>query len=165
MLIAIVASTPAGVIGQDQTMPWRLSSDLRRFKRLTMGGILLMGRKTYDSIGRPLPGRQMWVLTRNPDWRVDGVRTLSSDADVIAAAADQDVFVVGGGQIYRQWLPRCQEIWWTRVCADLSGDTRVELPLEKFEIVEQESFPITDRDEYCTDWLRLVRKHAAGFPG
>ena len=79
MLIAVVASTPDGVIGQDQTMPWRLSSDLRRFKKLTMGGTLLMGRKTYDSIGRPLPGRQTWVLTRNPDWSVDGVHRVAAE--------------------------------------------------------------------------------------
>lgn len=162
MLIAIVASTPDGVIGHDQTMPWRLSSDLRRFKRLTMGGILLMGRKTYDSIGRPLPGRQTWVLTRDADWRVEGVRTFRSDVDVIAAAADQNIFVVGGGEIYRQWLPRCQEIWWTRVNASVLGETRVELPLEEFEVVEQESFPISDQDEYRTDWLRMVRRNSAG---
>lgn len=161
MLIAIVASTPHGVIGQDQTMPWRLSSDLRRFKRLTMGGILLMGRKTYDSIGRPLPGRQTWVLTRDPQWHVEGVRTFSRDADVIAAAADQDIFVVGGGEIYRQWLPRCQEIWWTCVNAEVPGDTRVELPLTEFEVVEQERFPMSDQDEYRTDWLRLVRRNTA----
>ncbi len=161
MLIAIVASTPEGVIGQNQTMPWRLSSDLRRFKKLTMGGILLMGRKTYDSIGRPLPGRQTWVLTRNPDWRVDGVHTISSAAEVIAAAERQDIFVVGGGEIYRHWLPRCQEIWWTRVWATLRGDTQVELPLGEFEIVEQESFPITATDDYRTDWLRLVRREAS----
>ncbi|TWT65206.1 dihydrofolate reductase [Allorhodopirellula solitaria] len=158
MLIAIVASTPEGVIGQDQAMPWRLSSDLKRFKKLTMGGTLLMGRKTYDSIGRPLPGRQTWVLTRNPNWRIDGVRSMPSEAEVMAAAASQDIFVVGGGEIYRQWLPRCQEVWWTRVDAELSGDTRVDLNLEEFEVVQRESFPITDKDEYRTEWLRLVRK-------
>lgn len=163
MLIAVVASTPDGVIGQDQTMPWRLSSDLRRFKKLTMGGTLLMGRKTYDSIGRPLPGRQTWVLTRNPDWSVDGVHRVAADAEVIAAAARQDIFVVGGGEIYRHWLPHCQEIWWTRVWASLRGDTQIELPLAEFEIVEQESFPITDRDDYRTDWLRLVRREASGY--
>lgn len=160
MLIAVVASTPDGVIGQDQTMPWRLSSDLRRFKKLTMGGTLLMGRKTYDSIGRPLPGRQTWVLTRNPDWSAEGVHRVAGDAEVIDAAARQDIFVVGGGEIYRHWLPRCQEIWWTRVGASLRGDTLIELPLDEFEIVEQESFPITDQDDYRTDWLRLVRKEA-----
>ncbi len=162
MLIAIVASTPDGVIGQNQTMPWRLSSDLRRFKKLTMGGTLLMGRKTYDSIGRPLPGRETWVLTRNPEWHVDGVRTISSEADVLAAAERQDIFVVGGGEIYQQWFPRCQEIWWTRVWATLSGDTRVELPLDEFEIIEQESFPMTDADDHRTDWLRMVRNKATG---
>lgn len=158
MLIAIVASTPDGVIGLDQNMPWRLSSDLKRFKALTMGGTLMMGRKTFDSIGRALPGRQTWVMTRNPDWSFDGVTNIR-DADVIFAESRQrDVYVVGGGEIYRQWLPSCDQLWWTRVWAKLEGDTRVDLPLGDFRIVSQLSVPMTARDEYPTDWLRMKRK-------
>lgn len=158
MLIAIVASTPDGVIGQDQSMPWRLSSDLKRFKSLTMGGTLLMGRKTYDSIGRVLPGRQTWVLTRDSDWSAEGTRTFGSEQEVLREIGDENLFVVGGGQIYTQWLPKCQELWWTRVWAKLDGDTRVELPLGDFEIKTQLSVPMSTKDDYPTDWMRMVRR-------
>ena len=158
MLIAIVASTPEGVIGQDQTMPWRLSSDLKRFKSLTMGGTLLMGRKTFDSIGRVLPGRKTWVMTRDSNWTAEGARVIGSEDEVLREVGDQNVFVVGGGQIYQQWLPRCEELWWTRVWAKLQGDTRVELPLADFEIKTQLSVPMTAKDDYATDWMRMVRK-------
>jgi dihydrofolate reductase len=157
MLIAIVASTPDGVIGLEQTMPWRLSSDLRRFKKLTMGGTLLMGRKTFDSIGKPLPGRATWVLTRNRDWHVEGVKTVLDEAEVWEVAQHENVFVVGGGQIYQQWLPQCQELWWTRVWGKVPGDTKVDLPLDEFQTVSQLSVPMTAQDEYPTDWMRMVR--------
>ncbi|EMI56142.1 dihydrofolate reductase [Rhodopirellula sallentina] len=158
MLIAIVASTPEGVIGLDQSMPWRLSSDLRRFKKLTMGGTLLMGRKTFDSIGRPLPGRETWVLTRNPEWHIDGVKPVHSEDEILQAAERKDIYVVGGGEIYRQWLPRCEELWWTRVWAKVPGDTKVDLPLHEFQTVSQTSVPMTDKDDYPTDWMRMLRK-------
>ncbi len=157
MLIAIVASTPEGVIGLEQNMPWRLSSDLRRFKKLTMGGTLLMGRKTFDSIGRPLPGRATWVLTRNQQWYVEGVKTVVDEAQVRELARQQNVFVVGGGQIYQQWLPQCQELWWTRVWGNVPGDTKVDLPLDEFQTISQLSVPMTAQDEYPTDWMRMVR--------
>lgn len=157
MLIAIVASTPAGVIGVDQDMPWRLSSDLRRFKKLTMGGTLLMGRKTYDSIGRPLPGRETWVLTRNPTWTASGVKVVGNERDVVKASEHRNVFVVGGGEIYRQWIPRCEQIWWTRVWAAVEGDTQIELPLSEFRIITQLSVIMNAKDEYPTDWLKMSR--------
>ena len=83
LLTAVVAMTPSGVIGRDGDMPWRLRSDLRRFKKLTMGGVLIMGRRTYDSIGRPLPGRRTIVITRNPDWSAEGVESADSPAAAI----------------------------------------------------------------------------------
>jgi len=157
MLIAIVASTPDGVIGRDQDMPWRLSSDLRRFKKLTMGGTLLMGRKTFDSIGRTLPGRQTWVMTRDQSWSAEGVRTFASEDAVLSALGQSDLFIVGGGEIYRQWLPRCEELWWTRVWAKIDGDTQIELPLSEFQIESQLSVIMKDKDDYPTDWLQMKR--------
>ena len=87
-LTAVVAMTPTGVIGKDGDMPWRLSSDLQRFKRLTMGGVLIMGRRTFDSIGRALPGRRTIVVTRNAEWRFDGVDTASSPEKAVEMAGD-----------------------------------------------------------------------------
>ncbi|WP_404310771.1 dihydrofolate reductase [Neorhodopirellula lusitana] len=159
MLIAIVASTPDGVIGLDQSMPWRLSTDLKRFKKLTMGGKLVMGRKTFESIGRPLPGRETWVLTRNADWSVPGVKTITDPRDIDRAAENEDIFIVGGGEIYRQWLPKCQQLWWTRVWASVPGDTKVDLPLSEFTTTSQTSIPMTAKDDYPTDWLRMRRKN------
>ncbi|WP_236696290.1 dihydrofolate reductase [Rhodopirellula islandica] len=157
-ITAVVAATPDGVIGDEQDMPWRLSSDLKRFKQTTMGGALIMGRKTFESIGRVLPGRQTIVLTRQDDWKFPGTQTASGKRDAIALAAQRRIFVVGGGQIYQQWFPWCTDLWWTRVWANISGDTRIELPLDEFEVVSQASFPVTAKDDYPTDWLRMRRR-------
>jgi dihydrofolate reductase len=158
MLTAIVASTPDGVIGQNNTMPWRLSSDLRRFKQLTMGGTLLMGRKTFDSIGRPLPGRQTWVLTRDRQWASDHVRTFHNLDSMIEAIGDGELFVVGGGEIYRELLPRCDQLWWTCVWANLEGDVRVDLPLDQFRVLSQLRVPMGAKDEFETQWFRMKRQ-------
>ena len=98
--------TPTGVIGLDGDMPWRLSSDLRRFKQLTMGGVLIMGRRTYDSIGRPLPGRRTIVVTRNPDWASAGVDSALNPEKAMEMAGQDRCFVVGGAEIYRQTIKK-----------------------------------------------------------
>ncbi len=159
-LTAVVAMTPAGVIGRDGDMPWRLSSDLRRFKRLTMGGVLIMGRKTYDSIGRPLPGRETIVITRNRTWSADGVTTAASPAEAVELIGQRRAYVVGGAEIYRQLLPDCQTLLLTRVLADVEGDTLLEMDLSGFSIVERTALPASDRDQYPTEFLRLVRRAA-----
>ncbi|HLT97331.1 MAG TPA: dihydrofolate reductase, partial [Acidimicrobiia bacterium] len=103
MPVTIVAAVARnGVIGLDGDIPWHLPDDLRRFKEMTMGGTLVMGRKTYESIGRPLPGRRTIVISGNPDLRIDGVETASSLEEALAMAGDSEIFVVGGGEIYRQ---------------------------------------------------------------
>ena len=104
-LTAILAITPAGVIGRDGGLPWRLGTNLRRFKELTMGGVLIMGRKTYESIGRPLPGRQTIVITRNKSWTADGVLRADGPDEALRLAGDRPTFVGGGGRYYRQLLP------------------------------------------------------------
>lgn len=104
-VVAIAAVARNGVIGADGVMPWRIPGDLPRFKRLTLGHVMIMGRKTYDSIGRPLPGRTTIVITRNTAWHAGGVEVASSWDDAWHAAVridpDGPVFVVGGGEIYR----------------------------------------------------------------
>ncbi len=155
-VVAVVACPPGGVIGRDGGMPWRLSSDLQRFKRMTMGGTLLMGRRTYQSIGRPLPGRRTLVLTRDPDWSAPGVDVVHDNSHVLPRVRTADLFIVGGGEIYRQWWDRCDELWWTCIHADVDGDTRVDLPLDRFKIVERLSVPMTVRDDYPTQWQRRV---------
>jgi dihydrofolate reductase len=160
-LTAILAITPAGIIGRDGGLPWRLGTDLRRFKQLTLGGVLIMGRKTYESIGRPLPGRQTIVITRNPAWHADeGVLRTDSPEEALRLAGDRPTFVVGGAEIYRQLLPQCTDLLLTRVLTDQPGDTRLDLDLSQFEILERIQLPAGPRDEVATEFLRLARRNA-----
>jgi len=118
--------TSRRVIGRRGGLPWRLSADLKRFKTLTMGHSIVMGRKTYDSIGQPLPGRTSIVLSRQPqpDWAAVGIRTAPSLDDALAqASADDEVFIVGGAEIYALALPRADRLYVTWVDADVEGDT------------------------------------------
>ena len=149
--------TPSGVIGLDGDMPWRLSSDLRRFKKLTMGGTLIMGRKTYDSIGRPLPGRRTVVITRNADWTAAGVDRADSPSEAVTMAEAEASFVVGGAEIYRQLLPQCDKILLTRVLSQIEGDTHLELDLTLFKVVEQSRIPASEKDDVPTEFLKYVR--------
>jgi dihydrofolate reductase len=120
----IVAMADDRVIGRDGQLPWRLSADLRRFKRLTMGHHIIMGRKTYESIGRLLPGRTTVVITRQTDLEVPGAIVVHSlDEALQVAAADPEVFIVGGGEIYRQAMPLVDRIYQTIVHAKVDGDT------------------------------------------
>ena len=125
-VVAVAAVARNGVVGADGTIPWRLPGDLPRFKRLTSGHVLIMGRKTYDSIGRPLPGRTTIVITRNPDWSVPGVETVHSVQAALRRAAEIDpagpVFIAGGGDIYRAALADCDRLEITEVDAEPDGD-------------------------------------------
>ena len=159
-LTAVIAITPSGVIGLDGDMPWRLSSDLRRFKRLTMGGVLIMGRRTYDSIGRPLPGRRTIVVTRNPEWSAEGVERASDPADAITKAGGERAFVVGGAEIYRQMLPKCRYLYLTRVWSSVEGDTKLSIDLSEFQIIEQTRLPASAKDDVPTEFIRMIRRNS-----
>ena len=122
-LVAAVADN--GVIGDAGDIPWRIPADFAHFKALTLGHVLVMGRATYDSIGRPLPGRTTIVLTRDPDWHADGVLVAGSLDDALDLAADLpgEVFVVGGAGVYAQALERAQAQVLTEVHLGPPGDT------------------------------------------
>ncbi|MGC4060656.1 MAG: dihydrofolate reductase [Aquabacterium sp.] len=120
-LIAAVASNRA--IGKDNALLWRLSEDMQFFKRTTMGCPVIMGRKTYESIGRPLPGRRNIVISRNASWQATGVETASSLQAALALVADADkAFVIGGAQIYAEALPQVDEIVLTEIDKAFEGD-------------------------------------------
>ena len=111
------------VIGKDGTLPWRLSADLKRFRALTMGHPIIMGRKTFDSIGRALPGRRNIVISRNPQWTFDGVETAKSlPAALAMVAGARQAFVIGGAQIYRAALDQADRIELTLIEQDFDGD-------------------------------------------
>lgn len=136
MKIRIVAAVAEnGVIGSNGAMPWRLASDMRRFRAVTMGKPVVMGRKTFESIGRPLPGRHNIVITRDPTFAAAGIEVvLSVEAGLEAAkkaaksAHAEEIAVIGGAEIYRQLLPLADVIHLTRVELDVSGDAHFPLP-------------------------------------
>jgi dihydrofolate reductase len=147
MTLTLVAAVGAnGVIGRDGDLPWPRTGDLAHFKALTMGHVLVMGRATYDSIGRPLPGRTTVVLTRQPDWSVPGVlvaRDLVS-AVRLAHSIDSDVFIVGGASVYADAMPVADRLVLTHVEQSPPGDTY---------------FPAVDWD----DWHEVERVRYTGF--
>ncbi len=124
MSLAIIAAVGAnGVIGNKGALPWRLPDDLRRFKALTMGHTLVMGRATYEAIGRPLPGRRTIVVTRQRAWSAPGVDVAHSVDEALLMAGRGPVFVAGGGEIYRQCLDQADVLHLTLVDGDFEGDT------------------------------------------
>ena len=120
----IVAMASNRVIGANGGLPWHLSSDLKRFKALTMGHHIIMGRKTFESIGRLLPGRTSVVITRNPAWKFEGALVVNSLQRALELAADDDeVFVIGGEAVFRDALAVADRILLTEICRDFEGDT------------------------------------------
>jgi len=121
----IAAVSRNGVIGLDGRMPWKLSEDLERFKALTMGHSIVMGRKTFDSIGRLLPGRRSIIVTRQPDFQVAGASVVHSLPEaIVLARQDAEVFVIGGGEIYAAALPLAHRMHMTELTLDVEGDAR-----------------------------------------
>lgn len=121
-IIAAVASN--GVIGGNNTMPWHISEDLKRFKAITSGHPVVMGRKTFESLGRALPNRRNVVITRDSGYQAPGAETAGSLKDALALFdPSEEVFIIGGGEIYRQTLPLADRMYLTWVCADIDGDT------------------------------------------
>jgi dihydrofolate reductase len=135
-IIAAIATN--GVIGRNGRLPWHLGTDLKRFKRLTMGHTIIMGRKTWESIGRPLPGRKTVVVTHQSEYRVadENVRIAASFDEALRiaeAAGDEEAFIVGGAEIYRQALPRANRLYFTEVAADVEGDAYFPMNFDTFD--------------------------------
>ena len=144
-LSAIVAMASNRVIGVGNQMPWRLPEDLARFKRLTMGHTLLMGRKTFESIGRVLPGRTSIVITRQPGYSPPGVKVARSVDEALALAEaqlDDEVFITGGAELYAQTASRWDRLYLTRLEREVPGDTLFpEVDLSSWRLLEQEDHP------------------------
>jgi dihydrofolate reductase len=136
----IVAVSENGAIGRGGGLPWRLPADLRRFKQLTMGHTIIMGRRTWDSIGRPLPGRRSIVLSRDPGLRLEGAEVAGSIEEALGRCTGEDqVFVIGGREAFEAALPRAQRIHLTRVHAEVEGDVHFpEGALDGFQLVTEE---------------------------
>ncbi|HEV7606096.1 MAG TPA: dihydrofolate reductase [Steroidobacteraceae bacterium] len=119
----MVAVADNGVIGRDNALPWHLPDDLKRFKQLTLGKPVVMGRKTFESIGKPLPGRQNIVVTRDTNYRREGITVVHDiDAAVRAAVGQPEIMVIGGAELFRLFLPRAARVHLTRVHGEVAGD-------------------------------------------
>lgn len=150
----IVAVARNGVIGAGNRLPWKLTADLQRFKRLTMGHHLVMGRKTYESIGRPLPGRTTVVITRG-DFAAAGVKVARTlDEAYAIARGDDEPFVCGGGEIYALALPKIDRIYRTLIERDYDGDAKFEFSVDEFELRESEHHPESDPPFRFETWSR-----------
>ena len=154
----VVAVARNGVIGRDNGLAWHLRSDLQRFKALTMGKPMLMGRKTYASIGRPLPGRRTLVLTRDPAVAAEGITVVHDWAGALAAADAEELMVVGGAEIYRLALPHADRIHLTEVAGDYAGDTYFPaLEPSDFRETEREVHEAGPHDESAFAFVTLDR--------
>ena len=147
----IVAVADSGVIGRDNTLPWHLPEDLRRFKRLTMGKPIVMGRKTFESIGKPLPGRQNIVVTRDPNYPRDGIQVVHDVEGTLHAAGNApEIMVIGGAELFRTWLPRAWRIHLTRVHGNIAGDVMwPALDDREWQVVERETHAADERHAYA----------------
>ena len=119
----VVARAENGVIGRDGCLPWRISADLKRFKRLTMGSVMVMGRRTFDSLPGLLPGRRHIVLTRTSDWSAAGAEVAHSPGEALEMAGGEPVSVIGGAEIFELFLPLADRLELTEVAGDIEGDT------------------------------------------
>jgi dihydrofolate reductase len=159
MISIIVAASTNDVIGAHGELPWRLSDDLRRFKRVTMGKPVIMGRKTWESIGKPLPGRQNIVITRQSGYAAEGCDVVSSVDAAIAASGDADeIMIIGGSEIYQLFLGSAGRIYLTRVHADIRGDAGFVLPdAPDWQLVSDERHAADDRNEFDYSFRRYDR--------
>ena len=163
-LSCIVAVSENGVIGRKNGLPWKLSADLRRFKQLTTGHAIIMGRKTHDSIGRPLPGRRSVVITRNPQYRPGDPDVVHSLDDALGTCKrDEEVFVIGGQSIFEAALPRCQRLYLTRVDVVVDGDAFFpEEILEDFDLRHEEAHEADAKNPHDYTFQVLERRRTPG---
>ncbi|MEP7316840.1 MAG: dihydrofolate reductase [Sphingomicrobium sp.] len=127
-IVIVVARARNGTIGKDNQLPWHIPADLKRFKALTMGSAMVMGRKTFESLPGLLPGRRHIVLTRNPDWSADGAKIVHDVGEALAAVGGERLSVIGGAEIFALFLPLATRIELTEVAADFDGETAIPDP-------------------------------------
>ncbi|MCB1034026.1 MAG: dihydrofolate reductase [Acidobacteria bacterium] len=157
-LSLVVAMAENGVIGREGGLPWHLPRDLKEFKARTWGHTLVMGRKTWESIGRALPGRRSIVLTRQEGFLAEGGEVVGSLEEALALAAGEQVFVIGGAEVYRQALPLANRLFLTRVQGDVSGDVVFpELDWSQWRRFEEKSFPADERHAHAMSFEAYER--------
>jgi len=159
-LSLIVAMDENRLIGSDNQLPWRLPADLAFFKRTTMGKPIIMGRKTFDSIGRPLPGRRNIVITRDPGFSAAGCEVVHSIEAALADCSDDDeLMLIGGATLYEQTLDQVSSMYITRIHHSFSGDTWFpEFDVTHWEIAEKEDFYADQENPFAYSFVKYVRE-------
>ena len=157
----IYAASENDVIGKDNDIPWRLSADLKRFKRLTIGHPIIMGRKTFESLGRPLPKRRNLVITRNTSFQAEGTEIFHSlEAALAACSQEAEAFIIGGAGLFAESIEKemVDAIFFTRVHADIDGDVFFPLPEgDPWKITEVESNQADEKNEYAFTYITLKK--------
>ncbi|GGE59152.1 dihydrofolate reductase [Priestia taiwanensis] len=153
MISLIWAMDENRLIGKDNDLPWRLPAELAYFKRTTMGQPIIMGRKTYESIGRPLPGRENIVVTRNSDFTAEGVTVVHSLHEALEQTKETEAFVIGGAQIYKEALPLASRLYVTHIHHAFEGDTYFpEIPKE-WKVISSEKGLNDEKNPYDYDFV------------
>lgn len=161
MKIAIIVATDNNrLIGKDNDLPWKLSADLQYFKRVTMGKPLIMGRKTHQSIGRPLPGRKNIIISTDSEFTAEGCVVVNSiDAALNECADVEEVMVMGGASLYEQFLPKADKLYLTQVHADLTGDTWFpEWDKAEWQEVEREDHQADEKNQFDYSFIIYEKK-------
>ena len=152
IITLVVAAARNNAIGKDNKLLWHLPNDMRYFKNVTWGFPVVMGRNTFEALGKPLTGRKNIVLTRQPDWKADGVVAVKSFDDALLLANEMDVkelMVIGGGEIYSALIDKARRIHLTRINADLEGDTFFpEIDPKKWKLVSQKNYEADAKHAY-----------------
>lgn len=150
MISHIVAYTKNRVIGRDNAMPWHLPADLAHFKRVTLGKPIIMGRKTFESIGRPLPGRQNIVVTRDEQFQAEGI-TIWKNLDQLSDFTDseEEVFLIGGGELFRQTLPIAKRLYVTEIEVTLEGDVFYPVIPSQFKLLDEAFYPVSKENSFA----------------
>ncbi|MGM0835044.1 MAG: dihydrofolate reductase [Bacillota bacterium] len=161
MISMIVATDRNGLIGKDNDMPWRLPEDLTYFKRITTGSTVVMGRNTFESIGKPLPNRENIILTRNSDYHVEGCKTLPSIERLKEMAqSEEEVFVIGGANIYMQAMPFTETLYLTYIDEEFVGDTYFpEIEESEWKLVSEEKGVKNEKNPYDYFFRVYKRRH------
>lgn len=160
MIISMIAAmAKQRIIGKDNQMPWHLPADFDWFKRCTMGKPIVMGRKTYESIGRPLPGRRNVVISRNIQLTIEGVDIVGSVEDAIKLLADQEeIMIIGGGSIYHACLPLASKLYLTFIDAEIDGDTQFPQWPDKWQETYREHYSADDKNIYDMDFVVIEKQ-------
>ena len=160
MKIAIIVATDEqGLIGKDNDLPWRLSADLQHFKRVTMAKPIIMGRRTHESIGRPLPGRQNIVISSRQGYQAQGCDVVQSlDAALDLCPNEEEVMIMGGASLYQQTLPIADKLYLTLVHTRLEGDTWFpEWSTEEWDLISREPHEADDKNDYDYSFMLYQR--------